>query len=131
MGQPGNSSINHASITNYWNVNYDLRLRENAYTLFFLQNFKKLVINLTKYGYISRALFFYSPYFFDNKCFKKEIVNTKYFRKTRIFNRLLKIAVYYKIRRRIASYLNTKFWIYKYLNWCIIHSYSFRVFKEI
>lgn len=131
MGQPGNASINHASIANYWNYNYNNLARNSSYNFFFLNILKSFLTLTTKYGLSHTKLFLYSLYFFDNKDERLDIDEQKFFRKIRIFSRLLKMARYYKIRRRVASYLNSKFWIYKYNDWFVIHWYAFRVFDLI
>ena len=129
MGQPGNSSINHAYVTNYWNNNYSNLKPNAAYSFFFIEILKQFLRHINKYGHYLPALLFYSHYFYDSNTKVFKIDENRFFRRKRKYSRRFRYISYYRGKRRIVSYLNTKYSLYRYLDWLIVYSFSFKVFK--
>jgi len=110
MGQPGNALINHAGVTNYWYNQYNTLVRDSSYTLFFIDMLRKLITFVYKYGHDVPDLFFYSSYFFETmKYYERKNMKEVYFRRKRIYESIIDTTMYYKSRRRVASYLNSKY----------------------
>ena len=128
MGQPGNTSINHAGSHTYWNYPYNSIKRTSSSNHFFFFMLKQMYSIFFKFTPFYYGKEFISPFFIPTYEYDRKVNEERWFKEHRVFDEYKMYSAKFKQRRRQHADILTKFSIFRFHNIFLIKWIAYKTF---